>query len=113
MLSGELGVFGVESIAFGDADVNCGASVLRYSTTSWTSGSESTRSHGGIDVPYSPCRTERVRSSSVGTLPVSVDRILNLPLVKSRGRGRRNAAAGPSPRPASPWHSTQCSSYTL
>jgi hypothetical protein len=34
------------------------------------------RSQAGIAVPYSPWRTDRIRSSSVGTLPVSVDRIL-------------------------------------
>src|SRR2546425_12854710 len=53
-----------------------------------------------------------MRSSSVGTLPVSVVRILYLPVVKSRGRGTRNVADGPSPRPLAAWHSTHCFSYT-
>src|SRR5436190_12104056 len=109
-LSGELGVGGDAAISLGGVSVNCGDRVLRYATTSRISASDSTRSHDGIDVPYIPWRTERIRSSSVGTVPVSVDRSLYLADVKSRGRGCRCADAGPSPRPESPWHSTQCAS---
>src|SRR5262245_37276736 len=71
------------------------------------------RSQPGIAVPYKPRRTLCSRSSSLGMLPVSVLRILYLPVVKLRGRGVRNAAAGPSPCPVRPWHSTQCASYTV
>ena len=33
-------------------------------------------------------------------------RILYFPAVKSRGRGTRSSAAGPSPLPSAPWHPT-------
>ncbi len=55
--------------------------------------------------PAAPATPIATRSSSVGTLPVSVDRISYLPLVKSRGRGVIRSAAGPSPLPDAPWHS--------
>jgi len=86
---------------------NLGVIVFRYATTSRMSASESSVAHPGIALPYRPWRTDWIRSSSVGTLLVSVDRILYLPLVKSRGRGVRNGDAGPSPLPVFPWHSTQ------
>ena len=67
-------------------------------------------SHAGIELPFKPWRTVRTRSSSVGTLPVSVEWILYRPLVKSRGRGTSVIDAGPSPFPLVPWHSTQWAS---
>src|SRR5207248_1120626 len=53
----------------------------------------------------------RTRSWSVGVL-FAVDRILYSPLVKSRGFGNSNSAAGPFPSPFSPWHPTHFRSYT-
>jgi hypothetical protein len=38
---------------------------------------------------------------------VGVVRILNLPVVKLRGLGRKCGAAYPSPSPCSPWHCEQ------
>jgi hypothetical protein len=83
--------------------------VFRYWTTSFTSASVSF-GHAGIEVYGIPIRTTRFRSSSVGRAPEGVVRSLNLPLVKSRGRGCRCTAAGPSPSPFSPWHWMQCCS---
>jgi len=41
-------------------------------------------------------------SSSVGKLPLSVERILNMPEEKLRGRGFNNAELAPSPFPLDP-----------
>ena len=84
-------------------------SVFRYCTTPSTSASLS-RGQAGIEVYGIPSRITRFRSSSVGSVPEGVVRILNLPAVKSRGRGRRCTAPGPCPSPFSPWHWAQCSS---
>src|SRR5436190_13012963 len=109
MLSGELGT-PVPTVTGVGAVANCGDSALMNVTTSAISASDRIRAHAGIAVPYRPCRTDCIRSSSVGTLPLSVDRILYLALVKSRGWGVKFAADAPSPRPDSPWHSTQWAS---
>ena len=58
----------------------------------------------GIEVYGMPSRMTCSRSSSVGRAPLGVCRILNLPAVKSRGRGSRRGAANPKPSPFSPWH---------
>ncbi len=54
-----------------------------------------------------PSRMTSRRSSSVGRAPLGVRRILNLPAVKSRGRGITRGAAIPKPSPFSPWHWAQ------
>ena len=50
------------------------------------------------------------RSCVVGSAPLGVVRILNLPEVKSRGLGSTNGAATPWPSPFSPWHCEQFTS---
>lgn len=49
----------------------------------------------------------RRRSASVGSNPARVELNLNLPIVKSCGRGLRKRAAFPFPSPLAPWHPTQ------
>src|ERR1700733_13535086 len=98
MLVGELGMPSPIAIALAGV-ANCGENVLMYCTTSVMSLSARMRCQPGRAVPYKPCCTDPIRSSSDGTLPVSVVRILYLPLVKSRGCGVRYAADGPSPLP--------------
>src|SRR4051812_12674856 len=99
MLAGDVGTLAAIAIGFGGCSANRGDSDFMYCTTSLMSLSDRRRSHPGIALPYSPRRTEAIRSSSVGIVPDSVERILYLPEVKSRGRGTRNAADGPSPLP--------------
>ncbi len=71
----------------------------------------SSNSNAGIKVPGIPSVIDRVMSSSVGKLVV--ERILNLPDVKSRGLGSRYSAANPSPLPSSPWQTEQYSLYRV
>ena len=74
--------------------------VFRYCTTSSTSASLSD-GPAGIEVYGIPSRITRFRSSSVGSAPVGVVRSLNLPVVKSRGRGSRcGAPRAPGRRPS-------------
>ena len=79
---------------------------LTYWTSPFTSPSVRF-GHGGIEVYGMPVRITRSRSPSVGRAPLGVVRSLNLPRVKSRGGGRRCAAAQPFPSPLSPWHCAQ------
>ena len=58
-------------------------------------------------VPGRPRLTVRNRSSSRGSSPLWVVRNLKVPRVKSRGRGSRKSAAGPSPSPSRPWQKLQ------
>src|SRR5665213_1100198 len=112
MLSGELVICVPSATTVGGSFRNRGVIVLMYVTTSRMSAPERSGAQPGIALPYRPWLTDRIRSSSVGTLLVSVDRILYLPDVKSSGRGVSIGDAGPSPLPVLPWHSTQCASYT-
>src|SRR6266511_2555936 len=76
-----------------------GENVLTYATRSarfWlVSGS-----HGGMFVVTNPRVIEVKRSSSVGSVPVGVERHLNTASVKSRGLGSIHGAFSPAP---SPW----------
>src|SRR3974390_2322919 len=47
------------------------------------------------------------RSSSVGRVPVGVERHLNVAAVKSRGLGSSHCAFTPLPSPSSPWQPAQ------
>ncbi len=58
-----------------------------------------------------PLAMTRLMSSSVGKLVV--ERILNLPDVKSRGLGSRNLVANPFPSPLSPWQTKQYYLYRV
>ena len=55
-----------------------------------------------IDVPCKPLFIVAIRSSSVGRLPDSVERNLNMPEAKFRGLGFNSAEATPSPFPLIP-----------
>jgi hypothetical protein len=58
-------------------------------------------------VVTNPRLTELYRSSSVGKLPLGVERHLNTAAVKSRGLGSIHGAFSPFPSPARPWQPTQ------
>src|SRR6266540_1797482 len=77
--------------------------VVMKSARSETSWSEKL-GQAGIDVYGMPRLMMSTRSWCVGSAPLGVVRILNLPVVKLRGLGRRCGAAQPSPSPFSPWH---------
>src|SRR5437867_9913961 len=68
--------------------------------------------HVGIAVQRTPRVIVRKRSPSVGSDPDGVERNLNTPRVKSRGRGKRKVAASPFPSPFAPWQPMQCSAKT-
>src|SRR5262249_62264843 len=82
---------------------NPGDSVLTYRTISRISSALSRPRKYGIALACSPLATIRARSSSVGGSVAGVDLYLKRPRVKSRGRGIRDGAAGPLPRPSAPW----------
>ena len=82
-------------------------SSVRTNSTTWRRCfSFSTPSQGGIAEPGSPWVTDWKRSSNKGSSPLPVWRILNVPCVKSLGRGQSRSAPGPSPAPSVPWHQT-------
>src|SRR2546421_707937 len=78
-----------------------GENVLRYATRSarlwWVSGS-----HAGMFVVTKPRVIASNRSSSVGSVPVGVERHLNTARVKSRGFGSIHCAFSPRPSPSEP-----------
>src|SRR5690349_6266728 len=78
-----------------------GENVLMYATRSArfcpVSGS-----HWGMFVVTNPRVMALNRSSSVGCVPVGVDRHLNTPRVKSRGLGSIHWAFSPAPSPSGP-----------
>src|SRR5512139_2445505 len=77
--------------------------VFTYVTTAESESPRRNIFQSGIDVPGRPFRIAVTRSASVGILPDSVDRTLNLPDVRSRGLGYKMDAAGPLPFPSPPW----------
>src|SRR6266571_2065206 len=83
-----------------------GEKVLMYATKSarfWrVSGS-----HWGMFVVTNPRVIALNRSSSVGSVPVGVERHLNTARVKSRGLGSIQGSFSPAPSPSGPWQPTQ------
>src|SRR5271169_837521 len=63
--------------------------------------------HEGIFVKLNPRYTELNRSESSGSVPVGVDRHLNVAATKLRGRIFRYGAFSPSPLPRAPWQPQQ------
>ena len=84
-----------------------GAKALMIAISSSICGSVSTPAKPGIDVPIAPLRSVDRRSSSVGGVPIGVERQWNSPVVSARGRPQVNGAAGPRPSPEVPWQATQ------
>src|SRR5208282_3397996 len=68
--------------------------------------------HDGMLVVTNPRVTALNKSSSVGKVPVGVERHLNVASVKSRGFGSTHCAFSPSPSPAAPWQPTQNLRYS-
>jgi hypothetical protein len=83
-----------------------GEKVVTKSARSDTSLSEKP-GQAGIDVYGMPRRMTLTRSSCVGSAPFGVVRILNLPVVKLRGRGRSAGRRSLRRPPFSPWHCEQ------
>src|ERR1700689_1320750 len=63
--------------------------------------------HAGIFVVTNPRVTALYRSSSVGKVPVGVERHLKVASVKSLGLGSIHSAFMPSPLPSGPWQPIQ------
>src|ERR1700676_43876 len=61
----------------------------------------------GILVLLKPRTSERYRSSSVGRVPVGVERHLNVAATKLRGRIFRYGPFSPPPSPRKPWQPQQ------
>src|SRR5271154_4565673 len=63
--------------------------------------------HDGMLVLTKPRRMELKRSSSVGSVPVGVERHLKVAATKLRGRMFRYGAFSPLPPPRKPWQPQQ------
>ena len=66
-----------------------------------------TATQGGMLVVTNPRVMALNRSSSVGRVPVGVERHLNTAMVKSRGLGSIHCAFSPLASPSSPWQPAQ------
>src|SRR5467141_1610760 len=80
--------------------------VLMYATRSTRFWAVRGR-HCGMFVVTNPRVIALNRSSSVGKVPVGVERHLNTASVKSRGLGSIHGAFSPLPSPSGPWQPTQ------
>ena len=78
-----------------------GEKVLMYANRSASVCGISGRQGGMLDVTK-PRRIEAMRSASVGSVPLGVDRHLNTAAVKSRGFGSIHTAFSPFPSPSLP-----------
>src|SRR5512140_1505344 len=107
MLAGVAGGSTPTGTGFGCSLSNRGENVFTYAMTASRESAFRNFAQAGIAVPGSPLEMVRLRSSSVGRLPDSVVRYSNIPSVKSRGRGLRIIAYGPSPLPSFPWQGAQ------
>src|SRR5439155_6515042 len=67
---------------------------------------------GGMLVVTNPRVMALNRSSSVGSVPVGVERHLNTAIVKSRGLGSIHCAFSPLASPSSPWQPAQYRVYS-
>src|SRR3569832_2121685 len=87
-----------ESAAFQRAEMD-----LMYCTTAMLC-CESSSYHCPMAVPARPLLTVAYKSWSLGSESgPKVERNLNMPVVNSVGGWARKRAAGPSPRPCTPW----------
>ena len=90
-----------------------GFSLAKRGEKCFTQATRSARSclvkvlHCGIFERSRPRAMVSKRSSSVGNVPVGVERHLNTPNWKSRGLGSTQGKFSPFPSPSSPWQPTQ------
>ena len=83
-----------------------GENVLMYATRSVRFWAVRGR-HCGMYVVTNPRVIALNRSSSVGSVPLGVERHLKTASVKSRGLGSIHGAFSPAPSPLSPWQPMQ------
>src|SRR6516162_5381126 len=107
MLVASDGTRGGTGIAAGAGPEKAADRPFTYSTTARISiGVRRSRKYG-MALARSPSETTRTRSSSVGGWSPGVDLYLNWPRARSTGRGTKEGAAGPLPRPSGPWQTAQ------